>query len=252
MRPVSNLIMLLLLISLSGCISTKLPLISHTHVGHATTGWHDTPDKEGLLQTAAEEARIAAQHAEFAVESTPNLDAMKMHTVHVRHALDPKAEANGPGLGYGMIHALGGARNHMSFAEGSDDASPNIKNSAGKWRAGANSILERATLILELSDEIMRSTSVEDVSALTEEIRLLAWQNVNGHDANSDGVVGTDENEWGINQLESELKAITAKEVPAYEPVAQRYLLGLFRLPSGKWAFRDNIDYADPDGGGGY
>ena len=250
MKFITNFSLLFVVFLLNGCIiSTKLPLISHVHVGHATTGWHDTPGQKGLLSTAAQEARTAAQHAEFAVESYPDLDAMKVHTKHVRHALDPVKEPKGPGMGYGMIRALEGASSHISFAEASDDASANIKNSTANWMKGADAVLERAVLIMELSEEINRSNALEDVAALTEEIRLLSWKIVNGEEGSGSGP----SNQWGIRQLQQDLNQITDREEPAYAPVEQRYLFGLFRLPSGKWAFRDDIhSNTSDDGGGGY
>ena len=80
--------------------ATAAEKMSHSHMGHVTKAWTDTPDGIGLLPTAAAEAEIAAQHAGFAAEQPGNLEWMQMHTRHVLHAVDPSVEPKGPGLGY--------------------------------------------------------------------------------------------------------------------------------------------------------
>jgi len=154
-----------------------------------------------------------------------------------------------------MIRALESARNHIIFAQDSDDTSQNMKDSAQAWLSSTNDLLERLELVMALSDEIVQSQSLEEVTALAKEIRLLVWENLNGWDSNADGVIGKLPDEWGMKQLSSELNAITDRENPPYQPVEQRYLFGIFRLPSGKWAFSDSVNSPDSDpdlGGGGY
>ena len=43
------------------------------HIGHVMTGWKDTPDGNGLLPVAIEEAEIALMHAEFAAKKPDDL-----------------------------------------------------------------------------------------------------------------------------------------------------------------------------------
>ena len=52
---------------------------AHTHMGHVTSGWKDTPDQQGLLPTAIAETNIAAQHAGFAAGKPTDLAWMKTH-----------------------------------------------------------------------------------------------------------------------------------------------------------------------------
>jgi hypothetical protein len=82
---------------------------SRAHIGHVMTGWKDTPCGKGLLVTARAEAKIAQQHANFALAKPDNIKWMKTHTTHVLHAVDPSAMAKGPSLGYGVVKAAGGA-----------------------------------------------------------------------------------------------------------------------------------------------
>ena len=44
---------------------------ARAHIGHVMTSWNDTPGGKGLLVVAEGEAKIALQHAEFAI-SKPN------------------------------------------------------------------------------------------------------------------------------------------------------------------------------------
>jgi hypothetical protein len=94
--------------------------MAHAHMGHVLTGWHDTPDRMGLLPTVQADAEVAAQHAGFAVSQPDDLDWMKLHVVHVLHAVDPGVEPEGPGLGYGVQRAAQGvapAAQHMQFMQ---------------------------------------------------------------------------------------------------------------------------------------
>ena len=76
----------------------------------------------------------------------------------------------------------------------------------------------------------------------------MVQQNLQGSDANGDGVVGDSREEYGLKQLRRDLEALIAREDPRYEPVARRYLLGLVRLPTGEWVFSDKVT----SGYGGY
>ena len=57
--------------------------MSHAHIGHVVASWNDTPEKMGLLPTAIAEAKVAAQHAGFAVSKPDDLAWMKSHIGHV-------------------------------------------------------------------------------------------------------------------------------------------------------------------------
>ena len=49
---------LLVFVTASGCVQTR-PLMSHSHIGHAMTTWHDMPGQQGLYTVAANEPDIA-------------------------------------------------------------------------------------------------------------------------------------------------------------------------------------------------
>ena len=121
-------IFLLISFSLSACVTTQAPKISHVHVGHAMTAWRDTPNEQGLFIIAEKEAVIAFEHAQYAVENAHDIKLVKMHIKHVQHAMNPslsQGEAeDGPGLGYGLIKAINSSNDHISFA-----ADPNPQSS---------------------------------------------------------------------------------------------------------------------------
>ncbi|MHA1564392.1 MAG: hypothetical protein ACTSX7_03675 [Alphaproteobacteria bacterium] len=174
--------------------------MSHAHMGHVTNAWKETPDGMGLLPTAAAEAEIAAQHAGFAAQQPNNLEWMKIHVGHVLHAVDPAVEPEGPGLGYGVIKAAGGAAKHINFAAESDDASDNVRAHAVHVTASSENTVTRANDIVALGKRALAAASAEDVAALVQQIAVLADQLLVGVDANSDGTITWHEGEGGLNE----------------------------------------------------
>src|SRR5262245_14452176 len=56
-------------------------IAAHLHLGHVMTNWRDTPGSRGFLPVAADEARVAAQHALLASKSA-SLDEIRLHAGH--------------------------------------------------------------------------------------------------------------------------------------------------------------------------
>ena len=256
----ANSIGLLLILVLTECtpvkktvFQEKLPAIAHVHIGHAITGWKHTPDKKGLLQTAEKEASIALAHAEYAVQKPHELQLIKLHVAHVMHAVNPDSQKEGPGIGFGLKKAVTEAVGHITFAADSDDASENVRNFAEPFAINAEALLDRSDLIEVLGEEVLQTVSAQEAFALAGEILNLARANVEGVDSDGDSAIGIDPREYGLKQLRAQIMAMTKNEDPPYRPVARRYLFGLIRLPSGKWAFSWLVDrfYEPEDGGSG-
>jgi len=252
------MIRLVMVLALSGCayidntlVQEKFPTIAHTHIGHSITGWKYTPDEKGLFQIAEQEAQIAQQHAEYAMERLDNLDLIKLHTGHVMHAVDPESQEGGPGLGFGEKRAIAEAVNHINFAAESDDASENVRNFAEPFTKNAEAVVQRCDLILALAQEILATSSVQEAAALAGENLNLTRANVEGIDSDGNGTIGPDPGEYGLKQLRAQITDMVNREDPLYRPVAQRYLFGLIRLSSGKWAFASSLQSDDFEGGGG-
>ena len=112
---------LFVLAAASGCV-TRQPTIAHVHLGHALTGVHVTPNRDGYLllaDTRAREAHAAAQQA----ATGKTLDEMKASVASVLGATS--SEEN-----FGLKQSLVLAANHVSFAATADDASANVQQAA--------------------------------------------------------------------------------------------------------------------------
>ena len=174
----------------------------HAHIGHVMDGFRNTPNGQGLLPTAIAEAQIAAQHATLVAGNTDNLEAMQRHAGHVLHAVDPTEMPSGPGLGYGVKPAAVGAARHIRLAANSEGASSNVATHAQHVETSANNSVERANALIALAKEIQEATSVATAADAAERLSTLAAQLIAGHDANTDGRIGWQEHEGGLQQAE--------------------------------------------------
>lgn len=171
---------------------------AHNHVGHVMDRWNDTPEMAGLLPAAIAEAEVAARHASLAAADPSDLDAIKRHTAHVLHAVDPTQIENGPGAGYGVKRAAEGAAKHIMAAANSDDASGAVKTHANHVATSARNTVARADEIVMLAGKIEMAMSAEDAASLVAELDALAQALLSGVDANGDGRTGWQEGEGGL------------------------------------------------------
>ncbi len=179
--------------------------MSHAHMGHVSTAWNDTPDGMGLLPTAVAEAEIVATHAGLAADQPGNLEWMKTHIGHVLNAVNPEVQAKGPGLGYGVIMAAGGAAKHINFAAESEGASDNVRAHAEHVAASSVNTVTRANEIVALGQKVLAATSAADAADHVAQIVLLADQLLVGVDANGDGDITWEEGEGGLNAAASHM-----------------------------------------------
>lgn len=221
-----------------GC-AQQAPTISHVHVGHAITGWPDTPGQQGLFVTAEEKGRSALQHALEANQPGKSPDQIQASIRWVVLDVDPGAADRRAGDRFGLRQALQGAIDHVGFAAEVDDASRNVKASAPRVVGNAGAVLARCDSIVAFGKEAMASSNPQEVKVLATEILRMALANVDGVDVDGDGVVGSKREEYGLKQLRRELIAMTERENPPYTTVATWYLFNLIRLPSGLWVFKE-------------
>lgn len=221
--------------SLFGCASQQ-PLISHAHVGHGLTHWQDTPGNKGLFTVAREEIDIARREAEAALIAPTGADKAT-HINNAAHALNPDVQPKGSGLGYGAIRALSSAVEHLEYAATSEDASTNIVSSVAPLSQLGDGVLER----LRLASASARTAGLNDpveLDRIAVELRAKLAAVANGVDANRDGRIEATPSEAGLEQLHGQLQAMLARESdPKYAPLPRKYLLGIVRMPDGKWIY---------------
>jgi hypothetical protein len=209
---------------LTACVSVQLPSIAHVHVGHAVTAWPDTPDKKGLFDIAQQEAKIVAEHAGYAVAGARDIKEVKLHLGHVLHALNPALEKTGPGMGYGLMKSLDGASDHLGFAAEVKDVSAHLKSGLPTVIAALKPLRQETQVLAILSRDARQASDLAQVVAYAEEVRQ-----------RSEKLVAQ------LGAVRKQLDGLLAAESPAYQPIAQRYLFGIIRLPSGEWAYNPDV-----------
>ena len=189
---------------------------AHVHIGHVMTGWKDTPEKWGLLPTAIAEAKVAAQHAGFAASKPADLAWMKTHIGHVLHAVDPSVEPKGPGLGYGVIKAAGGAAKHVGFAAKSEGASKNVKTHAVHVETSAKNLVTWGKLIVRLGKKVKAAKTAGQAAPMVKKIKQLATRLAAGEDVNGDGKVTWHASEGGLKEAEKHMGFMMKGEYLTY------------------------------------
>jgi hypothetical protein len=213
----------------AGCVSRRPPTVAHVHIGHAITGVHVTPNKEGYLVSAEHRAQETVDYTAKAAASH-DLAEIKRNIAQASQSTDSEES-------FGVKESMVMAVNHVTFAATSDDATLNVQKAAPQFASDSRRLIERCDLIVLLSKDVQSSTSVNEASVSVSEIAKLAQANLSGDDSNGDGVAGSVPSEYGLVQLRKELEAMIARENPPYVTVDQWYLFNLVRLPNGKWVF---------------
>lgn len=202
------------------CVSLELPTMAHVHVGHAVTAWPDTPGQKGLLEVALQDAKVAAEHAEFAVAGARDVASVKLHLGHTLHAIDPSLEREGPGSGYGAVKALTGSAEHLAYAQEMRDATRNLMTGLPPVIEALQQQRRDAQAIGMLARDARQSAEPAQVLAYAQEVKQRSGRLA-----------------ARVDELQRQLDRLLAAENPPYRPVARHYLFGVIRLPSGEWAF---------------
>jgi hypothetical protein len=234
--------LLVLLAAMVGACAQVSPRVSHAHLGHALTAWHDTPDHKGFLVVARNLADTALREAESATRAAPQ--AARVHLANVADALSADSTAQPRPGAYGLMRALEGAIDHIEYAAASKDASQNLVVAAVEITAAAEFVIDgfrRALTLARSADELPPDRLRE--TALT--LRRALEQAINGSDADADGRVALNQHEAGLVQIEQRLARAVAEETdPPYRPLPQNLLFGLIRLPDGQWRFKEQATTA--------
>ena len=195
-----------------GVVVAQQPDMVKTHIGHVTTGFQGTPMDQGLLSAAVAEAKIAAQHAALAMKSEGNLDAMKLHAGHVIHAVDPSVEMKGPGLNYGVKRAAMGVAQHIELAAKVAGASKNVMTHSAHVSASAGNVVKRADEMVAVAQQVRAATTAADAAPHVAHLNMLAQQLYAGLDANTDGQIGWQTGEGGLQQAEMHMQLMLKGE----------------------------------------
>lgn len=213
---------------LFGCV-TRPPTIAHIHLGHALTGVHVTPGQVGYLSVAEERAVAAVESSRKAAQAGT--------LTQIKHAVADAAKASASDEEFGLRLAMVQASSHISFAADADDASDNVRAGAAQFARNIGGVVERCNLIELLAKDVAAAARVDEAKTLAREIETLAQHNLDGVDADRDGVIGNQPVEYGFTQLRRNITDMVAREQPPYRTVDQTYLFNLVRLPNGKWVF---------------
>ncbi len=183
-----------------------------SRIGRIVNSATDTPDKKSLYATAEAEARTAAQHAALGARQPGNLDALKLHAGHVINALEPALQPMGPGLGYGLKRAATEIASNIDAAAAQKDASTNVKVHSQHISGAAKSTLSRVEAAIGLAQRIQSSTSATDAASLMNQLVSITSQLQPGFDTNSDGRIGWQEPEGGLQAISDHVKLLLAGE----------------------------------------
>jgi hypothetical protein len=215
-----------------GCAHMVAPRLSHAHLGHALTAWHDTPGQQGLLVVARQRADAALVEAQNATRASG--DAARRHIANVATALAPEAESE---RAYGLLRALEGAVEHIGYAAVAKDASRNIVTAGAGIDAVADSVIDgyrRALTVARSADKL----PAEQLRATALELQRGLLQLTNGSDADGDGRITLTPREAGLVQIEQRLaQAVAEERDPPFRPLPHSVLFGLVRTEDGQWSF---------------
>lgn len=192
--------------------SSLPPGLVGTHLGHVVSSFMDTPDKSGFLPMALVEAKIAAQHAAFAMRTPDNLASMQTHAGHVIHAIDPTRAPSGPGKGFGLKRAAGGIAQHVELAAKEPTASANVKSHAVHVATAARSAMSRGDQAIAMAKQIQAATTAAAAAALVSQLVSLCEQLIAGSDNNADGRIGWGDGEGALQQAQDHMGLLLAGE----------------------------------------
>ena len=136
----------------------------------------------GMLKRLRTEAEIAAEHARYAQRRPDDIAWVHRYMRHVRHALDPSSEPDGPGLNYGVLETS--ERLKKAMAARLPVLSKAARVPAETVRAGAANASGWASEIMALSGTILVEESTNAlVNSWTKTIEELTAKLLRGSDS---------------------------------------------------------------------
>jgi hypothetical protein len=212
----------------SGLLSVEQPSIAHAHFGHALTAWFDTPDEVGLFVAAERAANQAAKQTVVLHETVSggilnkNIDKKAAEIAELLSSEDETI--------YTLEKSLKDASKHMQFASQSPDASQNMIGGAIEFEANTDAILQRVETFKYLVSAVDSSQDIETVEQITQQMRVLAVQILEGVDEDNDGYIGNSPIEYGLKQLRRDMAEVAAREDSNFpDPFARVQMVAIVR-----------------------
>jgi serine/threonine protein kinase len=173
----------------------------------SSSGIETRGEQSSLLDSALIEARVAAQHAGFAV-SAGNIRSARTHAEHTINILrgteedwDGSGTPQNPGRGIGVYTFLDAIDEQLDAVVAADAESQTLLANAEFIRVCTANVRTWADEIVTLEQEIIAG---EEKSAVQDEAELsetLADQLKEGYDLNQNGIVEPFEGECGLEQI---------------------------------------------------
>ena len=228
-------ILIIFFISFVGCAKT-VPLISHAHVGHALTSWHDTPDQIGLYVSAQNEANEALLLAQI-LQDEEDVQVLQRGVQKIAYLLNPDGmliKNADSGQHYGIIRALEGVLDHIEFAASSQDASLNLVSSVNDLSKNGEQVLNNFIHIFNKTQQFADSAKPQEQ---VKQLYKYLFHTINGQRQ------GDTVSVYGMVDFTDDFNAMLSREQnPRYEPLPRKYVLGLVRLPNGHWGYKLKSD----------
>jgi len=178
------------------------------HMSHLLTSFSDTPGGMGLIDTGIAEAGIASEYVRIAGEDSLDLRNMTSNMTHVIHAIDPTLVTNGQGLGYGVKRAAQNVTMHAEMAMAVEGANDNFLFHAPYVAAAGRGAVRRADAALGMARRVQSATDPEAALRLLDRLAVLVRAMAYGYDADDDGRIGFEEEEFGLAQARYHLDTV--------------------------------------------
>lgn len=178
------------------------------HMSHLLTTFSDTPGGMGLIDTGMSEAGIAAEYVRIAGEDSLNLRKMTSNMTHVIHAIDPSLVSSGQGLGYGVKRAAQAVAMHAEMATAVEGANDNFLFHGPYIAAAGRGAVRRADAALGMARRVQSATDPATALRLLDRLAGLVRAMAYGSDADEDGRIGSDEEEFGLAQARYHLDTV--------------------------------------------
>lgn len=211
-------------------VSKNAPTIAHVHIGHAITGWEETPQKQGLLVVAELAAVQAQTNSQLMLKAARQQDfnKTKRYMQNIANVIDPQYYDPDQPDGYGVRRGTAEAMTHLKLASSVFDATNNVQRTIAQTSVHAQDILDRTDELSVYLDAGLKADNMVELEVIAEEIGLLVTAISGGPEF---------PNVYGLYNLRQDIENMIAREDPPYEVVDSYYLFNLVRLPDGQWGF---------------